>query len=500
MNQNLSPSLLLEFRKYLLDTFGLNFMEKRDSDLYRNIELAANEFSYSNQVEFINWVLKNNLFGPQKALFASFFTIGETYFLREKKSFDFLEQIYLPGLIYKRKENRKLRIWSAGCATGEEAYTLAILLKRVIPDIKNWDITILATDINPIFLEKAKRGVYTKWSFRNNPEWFIKHYFKSTGNNEFQILPDIKKMVTFSELNLAENIYPSEKNNTHLMDFIFCRNVLIYFNKKGFSDLTSRFYKSLEIGGLLFVSPVEMSSWIWPEFDKIFYSGYTIYQKSSEKGSKTIIQAEKPSLLNREKIVTAQRSTKNKTTSIHSSKPEAGKVPEKPKKQVLKPVISDFEAARKLFEQQEFEKAETLLSAVKTLNNKNLAIEIQLLAKTKANLGKLDEALSLCEEVLRNDKTNENYHYLKATILQELGQDEEALIALKSAIYLNPDFVLAHFLSGNICLKLGNKIIGRKHFKNALTILSKMGKDEILPESDGITVERFTQLINAIKN
>ncbi len=503
MDKKLPPILIEEFRKYLLHTFGLNFMEKRDSDLLRNIEQAAKEFSFSDNYEFITWLLENKITEQELGTLASYFTIGETYFLREKKSFDFLEHIYLPGLIFKRKsEHRTLRVWSAGCASGEEAYTIAVLLKRVIPDIKNWDITILATDINPVFLEKARRGIYTKWSFRNNPDWFLDNYFTKTGKNEYQILPEIRKMVTFSSLNLAENSYPSQKTNTESLDIIFCRNVLIYFNQKGHGDVTSRFYKSLKNGGLLMVSPVEMSSWISPEFEKIFYSGFTIYQKGSIKGSKPIVQKTEWIVTQKEKIpvVSATLTTKvpGTTPSVFKQTIEIPK--EKSKPEVLKPEVPDFKKAIELFEQADFEKAENILTVLKTTAIEKLPVVIQLLAKTKANLGKLNEAAILCDEALTTDKTNENLHYLKATISQELGNDEAALASLNRAIYMNQNFVLAHFLSGNICLKMGKKTNGMNHFKNATTILSKMGKDEILPESDGITVERFKEIINSIKN
>ena len=166
----------------------------------------------------------------QIEILASYLTIGETYFFREKQTFEILEERILADLIKTRRQNeRRLRIWSAGCCTGEEPYSIAMLLSKMLPDLKDWNISILATDINPRFLHKASEGVYSKWSFRDCPQGVKERYFRKAKEDRLEILPDIKKMVTFSYLNLVEDSYPSLSNCTNAMDVIFCRNVLMYF-------------------------------------------------------------------------------------------------------------------------------------------------------------------------------------------------------------------------------------------------------------------------------
>ncbi len=275
---------LIELRKHLLNNLGLNFTESREEELYKKIGFAAKEFNYKNTNAFINWIANNNLNPNQIEKLAAFLTIGETYFLREIKALDYLEHTYLPDLIYKRRgKNQRLRIWCAGCSSGEEPYSIAIILKKVIPDIKNWNITILATDINATFLEKARTGIYTKWSFRGIPESFKTENFKEFGKDKFQINPEIQRMVTFSYQNLAKDTYPSLVNNTNAMDIILCRNVLIYFSDKGIKQVTTRLYNCLTKEGILVVSPVEMSNLISPKFSRIQHNGITIYKKIQEK-------------------------------------------------------------------------------------------------------------------------------------------------------------------------------------------------------------------------
>lgn len=495
MKDKLPEHLFTELRKYLLANLGLNFTHNREKDFVRKIGLVAKEFNFTDTSKFILWLLKTDLTNKQIEILASYFTVGETYFLREQKGLDFLEQKYLPELIYKRRgKDQHLRIWSAGCASGEEPYSIAVMLIRVIPDIKNWDITILATDINPAFVNKAKKGIYTKWSFRNNPKWFINNYFNKAGDKKFQILPGIKKMVTFSYSNLAKDIYPSLTNNTNAMDIIFCRNVLIYFSQEGIKDVTRRLYNSLVNGGILIVSPVEMSNLISPKFSRIYYSGHTIYQKAIPppiKTQKIFPMAQKAEIIKPGfKPAEIEPKEKVQKDNISRKKPD----------EVTIPKISEYDRAIIRFKIGSFEEAESILTNIlKEEDKESFKPIISLLAKTKANLGKLDEAGSLCKKALETDKLDTGMYFLRAAILQEQGKDKEAISLLNRALYLEPDFVLACFFLGNLTMKSGENTTSLKHFRNTLNILAKLNPEEILPESDGMTAGRLAEIISAIK-
>ncbi len=499
----LPEPLFAELRKYLLTNLGLDFSDKREEELVLKISLAAKEFNFIDTTTFVLWLLKNNLSNEQIEVLASHLTVGETYFLREKKALDFLEQKYLPELIHKRRrKDQRLRIWSAGCASGEEPYSIAITLLRAIPDIKNWDITILATDINSAFLKKAKKGIYTKWSFRNTPKWFADNYFKKTGDDKFQILPQIKKMVTFSYQNLAKDTYPSLTNNTNAMDIIFCRNVLIYFSQKGIKAVTNHLYNSLVRGGILIVSPVEMSNLISSKFGKIHYYGFTIYKKDSGKvRQKEIIEWKIPETIEIPKAFQQVPNIEFTKPFIKPADPILKKKVQRKKihKKQVKEEVSEYKQAVVLFEQGKFEEAENLLTNILTKDTINSKSTISLLAKTKANLGKLDDAGALCKKALEINKLDAGLYYLTATIQQEQGNDKDAISSLNSAIYLEPDFSLAHFSMGNLCTKSGKNNAGTKHYKNTLNILAKLDPEEILPESDGLTAGRLTEIINSMK-
>ena len=503
MKEKINSNLHAKLRKYLMINVGLNFTKNQDKELIRKISLASEEFNFSNTPDFINWLLDNNLNNQHIEKLACHLTIGETFFLREKKGLNFLEYKYLPDLIRQRKGiNQNLRIWSAGCATGEEPYSVAILLKRIIHDIKNWDITILATDINSEFIKKAKKGIYTKWSFRNSPDWFMDNYFKKKGKNEFQIIPEIKKMVSFSYLNLAKDTYPSLINNTNAMDIILCRNVLIYFSPDGIRNVTESLRKSLLDNGILIVSPVEVSNLISPKFGRLSFNGLTIYKNGliEDKTKKAINRRIQKTVQVSEQFTLKQDNGKNKIKSEHAKKViqkniiyhknlEKNKIPEN----------NNYEKALSLFKSGSYKKTEELLENFVAGNKGNLNSTYILLARTKANLGKLDEAREICEKVLSSDKLNHRMYYLLATILLEQGNDEKAISCLNRTIYLDQNFVLAHFLLGNISNKIKNNNSGRKHFTNAINILSNLKSDVIIPESEGITVGRFREILSAIK-
>ncbi|MBI4560528.1 MAG: hypothetical protein HY724_00680 [Candidatus Rokubacteria bacterium] len=137
-------------------------------------------------------------------------------FLQGRPTFEALEQRVLPDLIAARRSAGilRFRFWSAGCATGEEPYSLAILLDRLLPDSSDWALTILATDINPEALEAAQRGRYRQWSLRDTPPWIPDRYFRSRDAGTFELDPRIRHMVTFALLNLAEDVYPDVVTNT----------------------------------------------------------------------------------------------------------------------------------------------------------------------------------------------------------------------------------------------------------------------------------------------
>jgi len=472
---------------------GLHFPRERWHDLEHGVSSAAAEFGFGDAETCIKWLVSSQLMKQELEILASHLTIGETYFFREKKSFEVLEENILPGLIRSRMENeRRLRIWSAGCATGEEPYSIAILLTRMIPDLKDWNITILAMDINPRFLTKAQKGLYSEWSFRDAPAW-TKNYFNKTKHG-FEIIPDIKKMVTFSYLNLAEDPYPSLLNNTSAMDIIFCRNVLMYFSQVRAKKVAQALYLCLVDGGWLVVSPVETSQVQVSQFRAIYFPGATFYKKYLAMSQS--IEEFIPEKIYRppEEIRIAPLPIEH--ISIHQIPSTQEKINVAREEQ--KAAQPDaYKEGLVLFQQGKYEQVvDKLIDPASQDHDTKVMI---LLARAYANYGKTAQALAWCEKAIGIDRLNPGCHYLHAMILQERGQVEEAVKSLGRALYLDQDFVLAHFALGNLCKHRGKFTESDRHFKNALALLGMFKNDEILPDSEGITAGRLSEIITSIK-
>ncbi|MFQ3542981.1 protein-glutamate O-methyltransferase CheR [Halobacillus rhizosphaerae] len=190
-------------------------------------------------------------------------TINVSEFYRNKKRWEVLEKKVYPYLLTR---NRKLKIWSAACSTGEEPYTLAIILNQFIPLSH---IEIIASDLDPLAIEKAERGVYPERSLTEVPTEIKTKYFARIGSSSYEVSKEIRRCVTFKKHNLLADRY--EKN----CDLIVCRNVLIYFTEEAKKMIYSNFSKSLSKGGIFFVGSTEQifspSKFGFQVFDTFFY-------------------------------------------------------------------------------------------------------------------------------------------------------------------------------------------------------------------------------------
>jgi chemotaxis protein methyltransferase CheR len=282
MTHAISHVLLAQLSDVIATRMGLHFPGARWHNLERRIRAVARELDFPDAAACIRWLLSAPLTQHQIAVLASHLTIGETYFFREPHVFAMLEEEILPALMRARRERtRRLRIWSAGCATGEEPYSIAISISKVIPDRRGWDITLLATDINPRFQQTAAKGVYRAWSFRETPAWIKARYFSKQPGGRWAILPAIQKMVTFTHLNLVDDVYASPLTNTMAMDVIFCRNVLMYLAPEQAMKVVHKLYHALADGGWLIVSPSEASHILFAAFQAVSIPGAILYRKDA---------------------------------------------------------------------------------------------------------------------------------------------------------------------------------------------------------------------------
>jgi chemotaxis protein methyltransferase CheR len=489
------PDLLRLLSPVLAERMGLDFSRDRLRDLERGVVSAASELGFANPDECLRYLTLSTMTRTQIEILASHLTVGETYFYRDSKSLEALKMRVLPELTSARKgDERRIRIWSAGCATGEEPYSLAILLDAAFPELKDWSVTILGTDINPRFLEKARAGVYSEWSFRDTPQWVRGQYFRKTRKG-YALQPRIREMATFQYHNLVEDLYPSLLNSTNAMDIIFCRNVLMYFSPSRARDVADHFHRSLIDGGWLVVSPVETSQTLFSRFEAVNADGVTLYRK----GPTPIYCIPAPLAVQQPPAI--EFAELKKKTSV--SPKLRGITPLLP---VVRPKVveevkeqSAYARALALYEKGCYaEVVELLLPLAKKSGGVPDIKAMALLARAFANQGRLADALHWCERAISSDKLNPGLYCLAATILQEQRLFEKASTLLKQAIYLDRKIVLAHFALANLTRQQGKAKESRKYFANALALLQSYGHDDVLPESDGMIAGRLIEIIERL--
>jgi chemotaxis protein methyltransferase CheR len=490
MKHTLPENTLLQISEFVAEHLALNFPKERWSDLERNITAAATEFGYTEVENFIQRIMSSPMTHEHVEILTTHLTINETYFWREPETFEALEQSILPELIRSRQEKKRIRIWSAGCSTGEEPYSIAIALHRAIPQIKDWNITILATDINPRILHRATAGLYSQWSFRNSPQWLKEKYVSLKEKDIFEIIPEIKRMVKFEYLNLADNVFPSPLNDTNAMDIIFCRNVLMFFSEKRRSQVVRGLFNSLIQNGYLVVSASELSLQSLSEFTAMNFPGMILYQKTSKKLKvQQQIPVEVP--VHTPMVFSWPLSPVNTIVEIE---PQIRKIENDIFQETKIPdhIHSLFDEAVVSYAQGNYADVIEKLQIDDQTSEERI-----LLIRAYANQGKLDGALQSCEKAIAADKLNPGLHYLYATILQENNQLDEAVTSLKRAIFLDSNFVLSYYSLGKIYQRLGNVKSANKCTENVLTILNTCSQNEILFESEGLTAGRFKEIIIA---
>ena len=212
-------------------------------------------------------------------------TIGETCLFRSLPQIEALKRVILPEILEDKSKQimKRFRIWSAGCSTGEEPYTLAMtLLEESDRLLKGWTIEIVATDLNDRSIETAKAGIYGDYALRATPELFKRKYFSQIDEKKLEVKPEVKKLITFSRLNLQDD---SRMLFMKGMDLIFCCNVLIYFDGPSKAKVVNNYYSNLNFGGYFFLGISESLLNLNDKFHLVHFPGAIAYWKPSLKSA-----------------------------------------------------------------------------------------------------------------------------------------------------------------------------------------------------------------------
>jgi len=261
----------IELVHFIKKNYGIDLSQKRSLVLGRlhNYILQSGFDTFSAYFQFV-W---HDTSGKAGAILVNKLTTNHTYFLREPQHFDFLERVALPYLAKTETRDKDLRIWSAGCSTGEEPYTVAMIIDSFFASEKaKWNTKVLATDISTAVLEKAQEAVYPSEQLAVLPDVWRRRYFRKADEENSILHEKMRNEVIFRRLNLMNEVFPFKKK----FHIIFCRNVMIYFDAEVKRTLINRFYDYTEPGGYLFIGHSESVNRQETKYD---FVGPAIYRR-----------------------------------------------------------------------------------------------------------------------------------------------------------------------------------------------------------------------------
>lgn len=539
----------LRFRALVLESSGLHFPEKKKSDLEVGLfkALAASPVASSegyNLDAYYNLLRDsaNPVGRTEMSRLINTLTVGETHFFRDEAQFNALADHVLPALIAHKRASAmaigpdihpQLRIWSAGCASGEEPYSLAILLKELLPDIESWSILILATDVNQDSLARAHEACYSDWSFREARAKALRpRYFTTEPTDQasgyprgqrYRLHPEICRMVTFASLNLITDPFPSIYNNTASLDLIICRNVTIYFAEETTREVVNRFYEALVEGGWLVVGHSEPSLVIYRAFQVRNFPDTLLYQKTGQPAKwpedwEWLARAgSEPVQPDGNKEDPAAEFKQDGSRNGRLITGETASTPEKQKLHLptIPAAHEDGSTARQVsrhkaeLSRDSYELAVTLLDtgrikeAIDELQRMlavtpNFAPAHSLLGRAYANMGRWAESQQWCQSAVKLDSLLAEPYYVLALVYEHEGQFQPAISMLKKAIYLDRDMPLAHFSLAMLYKKAGETRQARRAFENSIKVLEKWPPAAVVPDSGGATARQLLMIAQRI--
>lgn len=386
-------------------------------------------------------------------------TIGETYFFRHREQFDALRTAILPDCLDRNAGDRRLRVWSAGCASGAEPYSLAIMLERHFDNrLAGWSVDIVATDINHDFIERARKGICTSWEMRGLPSTLRDAHFEPHGHH-WRIARPFHSRVRFLHHNLVNGDIPGPAHGLDAFDVIICRNVLIYFTAEMARTVVRRLQSCLVDGGWLILGHAEATLASGQPLRTTSFPGATAFQ--------TVRGAPVPAPHHRPLPVPPRV-----TPVTRSGRPKAQPRPRVRTRKPVQPSPSP-EVGR------EGRSEGCDLPRVRAL----------------ADRAEWGDALAVCNRLLETDPMNAAAHLYRGLVLEGMGDGTAAEDALRKALYLDKDFVIARFHLGRIRQDQGKAKGAAQAFRSALRAMEGLAQDCALPHGDGLAVADVAAIV-----
>jgi len=406
---------------------------------------------------------------------------NETTFFRNPRHFRALAEIVLSKLDRARPPDLPLRLWSAGCSTGQEPYSIAITAAELFGLPPRRPIQIMATDISKRALHYASEGLYTAKQLQRVESAYRKQYFDTEGSS-YRVKEELKRLVRFQELNLVEAPFPPPFRG---IDVVFCRNVTIYFQLDTCRRLMSNLYRCLNQGGYLFIGFSETLWQIFDTFERVHGGGTFFYRKGPASRPQPALSAQalpRPhsvpggSSVERPLLLGNQSTARPAKVSTKARQPLPSAPPEQD------PAHEHYQRGMDGLREGNYEEA---LAAFRTAlrAEPNLVEAYCGLAQAYANQGRNTAAIQACERALELDDMAEEAYLLRGLIHRQQGQLEQAISDLERATYLNPSSPTAHFHLADAFLALENREQALKAFRRTWRTLLGQPEEAII---DGV--------------
>lgn len=504
-----SAGLEERFKELVVARTGLILRDEEQARLQKAISARLERLRLSDAAEYCELLSRN---GSEWDELIPLLTTGETYFLRDQGQCALLETHILPDLIEQNRQRRSLRLWSAGCSSGEEAYSLAIMIDRLLPDRADWEIRIVGTDINLQALQRARRACYGAWSFRIVEADFRTRYFRPRGI-QWQVIEGIRSMVAFRPGNLVTDPLPNHAAALHDMDLIVCRNVFIYFSSEVIASVLKKLTATLTPGGYLLTGHTELHGQDLGPLRLRLFPGAVVYEHTgrlpSGEGSTPVWKPAENDSESSRRVPTAQGGEglsavqTGRRAAAGSQPPRAPATPAFVKNggRSTPPADTDPAAranhpgallaeAQSLFDGGQYRRA--IAAAMRVAPNEACGPQATLVAaRAYANLGELDAALRCCREVVERDPLNADAYYLLAHLAEERGDREEVKRLLKKVLYVDAECVTAHLELGSLYEEEGDAERANRMRLTAVRLLKTMPADASVPHWPGLTAQEL---------
>ncbi len=398
-------------------------------------------------------------------------TVGETYFFRDPAQFQYIRTELLPQLRKRHGSDHPIRAWSAGCASGEEAYSLAILFEEEAVD---GGASILATDISRPALTRARQALYGSWSMRGDDGRLARRYFRPRGA-QLHLEDRIRRRVDFQYLNLALDRYPSLASGAWGMDIVLCRNVLIYFDHATVRRVIRSLIESLAEGGVLITGASDPVYQEDGPYEVLVTPAGVFYRRTSGAGFATRsvagpTPAPRPVEARRPAVAAAAQP---------APAPVARRIEPAPERDMAAladqaAAAGDHRAVLRLTEGR-IQDPETMLLRLKAL----------------ANLGELARAELESAKLVAASPLVPSLHFTRAMLLMALDRHEDAERSLLSTLYLDRSLVAAYLALGHLLLRRGDSTGAQRAYRVGRDLAAMQRPDELLPLAEGETAGRM---------